>query len=137
MTTLDFRVKKVYPGTANQKNAGIYATFGIDIVVDEAVIASLADYKLCKSREGEMYIQSPYREYEKKGDQSGTKQKIYFAKLFPNERDSTHTKAIIEQVKRACEQGPPQKAQYQGKPNNYGNSKPPARSAPMNNANDW
>jgi hypothetical protein len=136
MTTLDFRVKKVYPGTANQKNAGIYATFGIDIVVDEAVIASLADYKLCKSREGEMYIQSPYREYEKKGDQSGTKQKIYFAKLFPNERDTTHVKAIIEQVKRACEQGPPaQKSQPQGQ-NRY-NNKPPARPAPMNNASDW
>jgi hypothetical protein len=139
MTTLDFRVKKVYPGTANQKNAGIYATFGIDIVVDEAIIASLADYKLCKSREGEMYIQSPYREYEKKGDQSGTKQKIYFAKLFPNERDTTHVKAIIEQVKRACEQGPPQKTQYQGQGQGQPkyNNKPPARSAPTNNANDW
>ena len=144
MTTLDLVVKKVYPGTQNQKNAGIYATFGIDIVVDDAVVASLADYKLCKSREGEMYIQSPYREYEKKGDQSGAKQNIYFAKLFPNERDSTHLKAIIEQVKRACEQGgSPRSAQggnsgggykkYNGGQSRGGYNKPQA--APSNH--DW
>lgn len=145
--TLDFVVKKVYPGTANQKNAGIYATFGIDIVVDNDVIASLADYKLCKSREGEMYIQSPYREYEKKGDQSGAKQKIYFAKLFPNDRDTTHLKAIIEQVKRACEQGGSAPAKsaggyqkgggkpYGGAPRQYNNAPKPAPA--NNNANDW
>jgi hypothetical protein len=147
MTTLDFVVKKVYPGTPNQKNAGIYATFGIDIVVDEAVIASLADYKLCKSREGEMYIQSPYREYEKKGDQSGAKQKIYFAKLFPNDRDTTHLKAIIEQVKRACEQGgsaPAPKSGGQGGYKKYGgggqrgNYTPQQQKpAPASNTDDW
>ena len=147
MTTLDFVVKKVYPGTQNQKNAGIYATFGIDIVVDDAVVASLADYKLCKSREGEMYIQSPYREYEKKGDQSGAKQKIYFAKLFPNDRDTTHLKAIIEQVKRACEQGgsapakpaggyqKPAAKPYGGGQKQYNNNPKPAQA--NNNANDW
>jgi hypothetical protein len=145
MTTLDFVVKKVYPGTPNQKNAGIYATFGIDIVVDEAVIASLADYKLCKSREGEMYIQSPYREYEKKGDQSGAKQKIYFAKLFPNDRDTTHLKAIIEQVKRACEDGG---SAPQGKPSGgtgyrkFGGAGGQQKGyspkpAPTNNTSDW
>jgi hypothetical protein len=145
--TLDFVVKKVYPGTQNQKNAGIYATFGIDIVVDNDVIASLADYKLCKSREGEMYIQSPYREYEKKGDQTGAKQKIYFAKLFPNDRDTTHLKAIIEQVKRACEQGGSAPARSSGgyqkggsKPYSGGqrqNNNTPKPAPANNNTNDW
>ena len=137
MASLDFVVKKVYPGTQNQRNAGIHATFGIDIVVDEVVVASLADYKLCKTRDGEPYIQSPYREYERKGDQSGSKQKIYFAKLFPNERDSTHVKAIVEQVKRACEQGPPRGEQNSGGYKKYNNNNSGQRSAYQNNAKKY
>jgi hypothetical protein len=105
MTDINFVVKKVYPGTENQRKAGIYATFGIDVVVDNVTVVSLADYKLCKNKQGETYVQSPYREYEKKGAEPGAKQKIYFAKLFPEDRDGLQVQGIIEQVKRACEGG--------------------------------
>ena len=94
-----------------------------------------------------MYIQSPYREYEKKGDQSGAKQKIYFAKLFPNDKDTTHLKAIIEQVKRACEQGGSAPAKSAGGYQNggrkpyYGAAPRPQnnapKAAPASNTDDW
>ena len=140
MSSLDFQVKKVYPGTPNQRNAGIYATFGIDIIVDDTVIASLSDYKLCKSREGEMYVQSPYREYEKKGDSTGAKQKIYFAKLFPNSQDNTHMKAIIQQVQRACEANANKPPQTSGAPRPTTYNRPPAKptsNGSSANLNDW
>ncbi len=136
---LEFKVKKVYSGTENQKRAGIYATFGIDIVVDDNVVVSLADYKLCKSRDGAYYVQSPFREYEKKGDTSGAKQKIYFAKLLPNEQDGSYMTGIIEQVKRECESPSPRTNQKApgNYSSNYNNSKAPANPAKSRANEDW
>lgn len=103
MSDIEFQVVNARPGTENQRKFGIMATFGLNIIVDGEVLFGVADWKLAKSREGQTYIASPHREYESQKD--GKKMKIYFAKIFPKDEDKKNEacNAIIEQVKRECD----------------------------------
>lgn len=130
MSDLEFQVVNARPGTENQRKFGIMATFGLNVIVDGTPIVSLSDFKLAKSREGKVYIASPFREYE---NSKGEKAKIYYAKLFPKERDGDSQKAIIEQVKRECENGGSSKTTQ----NNRSSNPPKTYSKPAQNKADW
>lgn len=101
---MSFVLGKVFIGTEKQRAVGIYGTFNMDITTSDGVVISVSDMKLCKSKEGQWYIQSPYREYEKKDQQGNTtKGKQYYVKFWPEEKNSDKKNALIEQVKREIE----------------------------------
>lgn len=99
MSDLTFSVKRVFPGTEAQKKVGIHATFSMSLLNDEGVIAAFQDLKIMKSREGNFYIDSPFRTYEGKDDNGAPKtRKINYVKFFPEEKNWTKQDAIVAMV---------------------------------------
>jgi hypothetical protein len=101
MSDFEFKVSNVFPGTVNQKKFGIMATFALDVIVGGTTICRAKDLKIQKSKMGTTFISSASREYI--DSKTNEKRYIPYFQLFPDERDGKSSRAIIEQVKRDCE----------------------------------
>lgn len=97
-----FVITHVFPGSEKQVNAGIYATFNMDVVYQNDVVVALKDLKLNKSnKDGKFYIGSPYREYQGKGEGGATEtKKVHFIRLWPNQKDWPKQDDIIKLVQQ-------------------------------------
>lgn len=135
MSDFTFTVGKVFIGTEKQRAVGIYGTFNMDVGCPDGIMITLVDMKLCKSKEGQWYIQSPYRTYEKDdGNGNKTTGKQYYYKLWPEEKNNDKRNALIDQVKREIESiAKSGKSNTQNKP---AAPKPAAKPAPTSSSND-
>ena len=106
MNSITFNVKKVFAGSEKQQNVGIYATFNMTIEAEDGILVSLNDMKLCKSKAGKWYVQSPYRSYEvtDKESHQKTTRRIQYAKLWPEEKNWGKQDMIVDQVRAALEE---------------------------------
>jgi hypothetical protein len=96
MTNFEFKVTKLFPGTENQKKVGICATFSMNIENSDGVLVSMNDMMLRKTKEGQYYIESPFRTYEGK-DKSGNaaQKKVNYVKIFPEQKNWGKQDALV------------------------------------------
>lgn len=97
MSDMNFEVQRVRAATDRQKAAGIHGTFTLALIASGTTIVTLHDYKLCKTKAGEWYVQSPYRTYDGKNRDTGAMEtkKLQYYKLFPNRDDWDKQKPVI------------------------------------------
>lgn len=101
--SLRFEVTHVFPGSEKQVGVGIYATFNMNILYDNNIVVSLKELKLNKnSKDNRFYIGQPYR--ESKSSKDGTTKKIYYAKIWPEEKNWPKQEPIIRAVQEKLEQ---------------------------------
>lgn len=101
MTSFNFNIKNVFPGTEKQKAVGIYASFTLDIVVDDGILITASDMKLRKRRNEDIwYVESPFRTYTNNEEET---KKAYYVKLWPEKENWPKQEAIVSQVRAAVE----------------------------------
>lgn len=100
MSDITFTTKWTKAGTDAQKNVGIMASFDLEMRMGNDLIMRARDMKLKRSKDGQYYIESAFREYDGKDKQTGEpkKQRVRFVELFPEERDGPKKEAIIRMV---------------------------------------
>jgi len=105
MSNIEFTVRKVFPGSEKQKAVGIHATFNMTIDVEDGILVSFNDMKLCQRKDGQWYVQSPYRKYKTNDKETGkeVERTIQFSKIWPEEKNWGKQDAIAEAVKRELE----------------------------------
>ena len=80
---MNISINRVFPGTQNQKNVGIFATVVLDVQDDNGVtITQLNEIILRKSREGAYFLAAPSKEAGKDPQTNITRYRNYF-KIFP------------------------------------------------------
>jgi hypothetical protein len=110
MTNFFFKVSKIFPGTEAQLKIGIQATFNMTVENDDGIIMSANDMKLMKSKEGNLYVESPFRTYEGKDKEGNPKKmKINYVKFFPEQKNWDKQDAIVRLVLDELEKAPASK----------------------------
>jgi hypothetical protein len=98
-SVVKFTVRKVFSASEKQKAIGIHATFNMTIDGPSGIIASLNDMKLCQRKDGNFYVQSPYRVYKKRNeDGQEVDRKVQFVKLWPEEKNWPKQEPIVQEV---------------------------------------
>ncbi len=115
MSDFTFTVRKVFRGSEKQVAIGIHATFNMTLDVPDGILASLNDMKLCKSKAGKWYVQSPYRTYKTRDKETNEEvdRKVQFIKLWPEEKNWPKQESLVEAVKRELDKVPERGVQPQ------------------------
>lgn len=104
--SLSFEVTHVFPGSEKQVAAGIHATFNMNIKFGPDILVALKDLKLNKNKKDDkFYIGQPYKEY--KDSKTGETKKVYFARIWPEEKNWGKQDAIINAVKAKLKDAKP------------------------------
>lgn len=99
MTEFTFTITRVFAGSDAQKNVGIHATFSMNMSDSDGIIAAYDDLKLMRSKEGQYYIDSPFRSYDGKDKQGNAKKmKIHVVRFFPEQKNWAKKDAIVKLV---------------------------------------
>lgn len=89
-----FDVKFARLGNEKQQAAGIFMTFSLDVRIGQTVLLGASDLMLRKNKNGEFYIASPSRSYQKDGETKW----ISFIRFFPEKESRDKQDKLTELV---------------------------------------
>ena len=100
-SNFNFTITHAFPGSDKQKEVGIYATFNMTLNIDGETVIALSDLKLSRAKDGKFYIGSPYRSYNKDGEDK----KIHYIRIWPDKHNWAKQEDIVNAVMSKINEG--------------------------------